>query len=65
MNLYDNKEIFNQLSSSVALQKGIPEEAVRRDYLIVTILYKLSIQKKYIALNIIDKIYFFNFYNEV
>ena len=65
MNLYDNKAIFNQLASVVALQKGIPEEAVRRDYLIVSILYKLSIQKRYIALNIIDKIYFFNFYNVV
>ena len=43
MNLYDNKEIFNQLTSVVALQKGIPEEAVRRDYLIISILYKLSI----------------------
>lgn len=43
MNLYDNKEIFNQLASVAALQKGIPEEAVRRDYLIVSILYKLSI----------------------
>ena len=28
MNLYDNKEIFNQLSSVVALQKGILREAV-------------------------------------
>ena len=65
MNLYDNREIFNQLASAVTLEKGIHEEAARRDYLIVSILYKLSIQKKYIALNIIDKIYFFNFYNEV
>ena len=42
MKLLDNKEIFNQLVSLVAEEKHIPESAVRRDYLIVLLLNRLS-----------------------
>ena len=42
MNLYNNKKVFNQLVTIVANKKNIPESAVRRDYLIVYILNKLS-----------------------